>query len=260
MGETSSSSSSSQPKVKAPPQRSTEPLLGSKFQTEAKSGFKVPVASMPPEQAAAKEKVPSILEPIARIAKWYSKLKAGMTMLLKVCGLPKELIGLTAQPTENFGELINRVQHCLNRVICENQIVGLGSFFAATPAEIATRIQNDYTAEFAEFNSKLNLPGDDELDGKTVLVDLMDSLGAIDKSNSSNYMRALFETVNGIDGSRDFDIIIERVTRGATMKTFYEKLKLFYTRLHAGLPTGGNTFDSADLLAAEESKLTFRIW
>ena len=105
-------------------------------------------------------------ESMARLAKWYSKLKAGMTMLLKVCGSPKELIGLTSQPTQNLGELINRIQHCLSRIVCENQIVGLGSFFTATSAEIATRIQDDPTAEFDEFNSKLNLPGDEELDGK----------------------------------------------------------------------------------------------
>ena len=77
----------------------------------------------------------------------------------------------------------------------------------------------------------------------------MDSIGGIDKGNSSNYMRALFETVNGIDGSRDFDIIIENVTRGATMTTFYDQLKLFYTRLRDAIATGGSTSDCADKIA-----------
>ena len=62
MGETSSSLPQEKPKVKAPPPpRSKESLPGSNFQTEAKSGLKVLVASMPPEQAAAKEEVPRAL-------------------------------------------------------------------------------------------------------------------------------------------------------------------------------------------------------
>ena len=59
-----------EPKYKAPPPKSFDPLVQSNFAKEAKSGLKVPVASMPPEQAAQQEETPQALKEISRVAVW----------------------------------------------------------------------------------------------------------------------------------------------------------------------------------------------